>query len=212
GRRRNERVEAAEGVEDRQMGGWIEQRVMLVLAVQLDEPGGQILERSSRRERSVDEGAAASLCGDFAANEHLLVPALEDGFDRCGIFTGPDEVARRAAAQEQPHGLDQDGLPRAGLTGQNVQAGPEFNLDGVDDREVIYFEKAEHEKRENSNRSIGLTAILRVCYCVQSSRCPSGAQHMLRRPVCARLEGCPLPCWCRLKALPRPTPARVSSG
>src|SRR5439155_24182154 len=57
--------------------------------------------------------------------------------------------------------------------GQDVQAGLELHLDGVDHGQVTNFEKAEHEKRENSNPNIGLTAILGVCYCEHHRAVPA---------------------------------------
>ena len=60
---------------------------------------------------------------------------------------------------------------------------------------------------ENSNRNIGLTAFSHhdtVCTSdpglLPRWRCPSGAQLMSRRAVCARLEACSLPCCCRRRA------------
>ena len=47
-------------------------------------------------------------------------------------------------SQEQPHGLDEDGLPRAGFARQYVQTGVEFDLDRVDHGEMPNTQKAEH--------------------------------------------------------------------
>ena len=101
-----------------------------------------------------------------------------------GVLAGADEVARRAAAEQQADRLDEDRLAGPGLAGQDVEAGLELDLDRVDDREMLDAEEAEHaEKRENSNRNIGLTAVSRhdtvLHILVRGSapaRCPSGAQ------------------------------------
>ena len=74
-------------------------------------------------------------------------PRLEDGFDGGRVLAGADEVARRAAAEEQADRLDEDRLARAGFAGQDVEARLELDLDGVDDREVRDAEEAEHLKR-----------------------------------------------------------------
>ena len=100
----------------------IEQRLVLVLAVELDEAAGQLLERAGGRERAVDERAAAPLRGDLAADEQLLAAALEDGLDGGGVLAGADEVARGAAAEQQSDGLDENRLAGAGLAGQDVEA------------------------------------------------------------------------------------------
>ena len=55
GRRREQRVERAERVEDAEMRGRIEQRLVLVLAVQLDQAGRQVLQRAGGGEGAVDE-------------------------------------------------------------------------------------------------------------------------------------------------------------
>ena len=86
---------------------------------------------------AVDEGAAAALRGDLAPDQQLFAAALEDRFDRRGVFAGAHEVARRAPAEEQADGLDEDRLAGAGFARQDVQAGIEFDLDRVNHREVL---------------------------------------------------------------------------
>ena len=115
----------------------IEQRLMLVLTVELDQAVGQILQRAGRGQRAVDEGPAPSLRGDLAAHQQLFAAAFEDRFDRRGVFAGADEVAGGAAAEQQSDRLDEDRLAGAGLAGQDVQAGVEFDLDRVNHREVL---------------------------------------------------------------------------
>ena len=141
---------------------------MLVLPVQLDQTPGEILERAGRGERAVDEGAAASLGRDFAANQQLLPAAVEDRFDGRRVLAGPHEVARRSPAEQQADGFDQNRLAGAGFARQDVQARVEFDLDRVDDGEVPDAKEAEHDGRcvrrterkgKNSNRNIGLTAL-----------------------------------------------------
>ncbi len=115
----------------------IEQRLMLVLAVQLDQARGQILERAGGRERAVDERAAAALRGDLAPDEQFVAVRLSKIASTVGdLFAGPDEVAGGAAAEQQADGLDEDRLAGAGLAGQDVEARLELDLDRVDDREV----------------------------------------------------------------------------
>ena len=59
---------------------------------------------------------------------------------------GADEVGRRAAAEEQADRFDEDRLAGAGFAGEDVEAGLELDLDGVDDREVADAEEAKHRK------------------------------------------------------------------
>ena len=95
--RLDQRAKRAERVENRQMGRGIEQGLVLVLPVQLDQTPGQILERAGRGERAVDEGAAASLGRDFAANQQLLPAAVENRFDGRRVLPRSHEVARRSS-------------------------------------------------------------------------------------------------------------------
>src|SRR5207253_7192577 len=167
--------ETAERVERREMRRRIEQRLMFVLSVQLDEPRRQLLQGARRRERAVDERTASTLRRDLAADQQFFSAAVEDGFDGGDVLVGPDKVARRAPAQEQADRLNENRFAGSGFACQDIEAGVEFHLDRVDDREVADLQKAEHEKGKNSNGNIGLTAISRVCYPVRQSRCPSGA-------------------------------------
>jgi len=122
----------------------IQQCLVLVLTVELDQPRRQILQRARGGEPVVDEGATAALRRDFAANQQFLAAGFEDGFDERALFAGPDEVAGRAAAEQEADRLDENRLPRAGLAGQDVQAGLELDLDRVDDGEMLDAEKSEH--------------------------------------------------------------------
>ena len=126
------------------MRGGIEQRVVLVLPVKFDEASREVLERAGGRQLAVDVRAAPSLRGDLAANQQLFAARLEDGFDRGDVFAGTHEVARGPAAEQEPDGLDEDGLAGPGLPGQDVEARLEFHLDRVDHGEAFDAEKAQH--------------------------------------------------------------------
>src|SRR4029077_15760789 len=80
-RRGQQRFECTERIEHREVRGRIEQRLMLVLTVQLDETRRQVLQRTGRGEGAVDEGAAPALRGDLAAHQELFPAVLEDRFD-----------------------------------------------------------------------------------------------------------------------------------
>jgi hypothetical protein len=64
------------------MGGGIEQGVVFVLAVDLDQLGGEIFERARRGQLTIDESPAAPLGGHFPSNEEILTAMFKDGFDR----------------------------------------------------------------------------------------------------------------------------------
>ena len=133
---------------------------MLVLAVQLDQARRELLERADGGEVAVDERAAASLRRDFATDDELLaVGGFEDGFDIRRIFASSNEVSRRASAEEQADGFDEHRLAGARFAGQDVQARAELDFDRVDHGQSSDAQEAKHEKKENSNPNIGLTAV-----------------------------------------------------
>ena len=118
---------------------------MLVLAVEIDEHAGQFAQGRTRRERAVDERAAASLCGDLAAQEDLAaVGRFEDGLECRCILAGPDQVGRGAPADEQPDGSHQNRLARPRLAGEHIEAGLELELQAVDDRQMADRKEPQH--------------------------------------------------------------------
>ena len=69
---------------------------------------------------------------------------FEDRLDgRLGL-AGAHQIGRRAGAEQEADGLDEDRLARARLAGQDVEAGLELDLDGLDHREVADAEEAQH--------------------------------------------------------------------
>ena len=77
------------------MLGGIEQRLVFVLAVQVDELAPEFPQRRRRGERVVDERAAAALRRDLPSHDHLAaVRPLEDRLNRRGLLAGAHEVAR----------------------------------------------------------------------------------------------------------------------
>ena len=131
-------------VDKGQMRLGIEQRLMLVLTVQLDKASRQVPKRSSGGKRTVDEGSAASLAGDLPADDDLAATVLKNRFDGGVGLAGSNEVGRGAPAEQKPHGFHDDRLARSGLAGENVEARLELDLDGLNHREVADAQKAEH--------------------------------------------------------------------
>ena len=123
---------------------------MLVLAVELNQPAGEFLQRASGGQLTVHERAAATLARDLSADEALFPTAVENGLDGRGRLSRPDEVARRAAAEQKAHGFDQNRFAGTGLASQDVQAGVKLQFDRIDDRKVFNPEKAEHRERERT--------------------------------------------------------------
>ena len=67
------------------------------------------------------------------------------------VLAGAHEVARGPAAEQETHGLDQDGFTRAGFAGEDVQARLELDLGRVDDREPLDAEEAKHAERARTS-------------------------------------------------------------
>ncbi len=144
-------IKRAEGVERAEMSGGIEQRLVLVLAVQLDEPRRQILQGACRCHYSVDERPAPALSGNLAAHQKFVAAVLENRFDRRRILAGAYKVARRPAAKEESDGLDQDRFAGPGFPGEHVEARVELDLDRIDDREMFDAKKPQHAKKSRKH-------------------------------------------------------------
>jgi len=132
---------------------------MFVLAVDLDQIRRQFLQAASRRQRSIHERAAPALRANLAPHQDFRFSTLEDGFDCRSILTRPDQVTRCTSSKQQPDGLHENRFARSGFARQDVQAGVEFDLSRIDNREVGNAQETQHLKRENSNPNIGLTAV-----------------------------------------------------
>src|SRR5262249_48738527 len=138
------RIESTECVDDTKVGRGIQQRLVLVLSVQLDQAVGQFLERAGCGERTVHKRATSPLCGDLPPDEEVLASALEDRFYRRCVLACANEIAGGATTEQQPDSLDENRLSRTGFACQDVQAGVEFHLDRIDDRQMSNAQKAEH--------------------------------------------------------------------
>jgi hypothetical protein len=115
--------------------------------MQLDESRGEITERRRRGEGAVDKRPASALSRDVAADHELTtLGGLEDRLDCRLTLAGTDEILGRAGAQQQSDGLDKNGFARPGLTRQDVEAGLELDLNGLDDGEVAYAKETQHAR------------------------------------------------------------------
>ena len=78
-------IEAGVAIEQRELHRRIEQRLVLVLPVQIDQRSDGFAQRRGRDQLSVEEGTAPALGGDFASHDQLLARGrVEDRLDyRC---------------------------------------------------------------------------------------------------------------------------------
>jgi len=88
-----ELTEAAVLVEHRKVGGRVEQRLVLVLAVQLDQLCGEFAESRGGRECPTDERSASALVRQLASDNRLLAIMLENRLDDGVRFAGPHQVS-----------------------------------------------------------------------------------------------------------------------
>ena len=145
GHRRGLPFETGVGIEKAEVRGGIEQRLVLVLAVQLDEVGRHLAQHRGGGQRAVDERPAPPGCGDLPADQDLAaVRPLEDRLDGRGVGAGADQVGRGAAAQQEPDRFDEDGLARPGLAGEGGEARIEVDLNGFDHRQVADAKRTQH--------------------------------------------------------------------
>ena len=81
---------------------------------------------------------------DLAPNDDLVAAVFEDRFDGGLRLAGANQIGGRAGAEQQADRLDEDRLAGSGLAGQDVEAGLELDLDGLDHRKVADAEEAQH--------------------------------------------------------------------
>ena len=142
----------------------IEERLVLVLPVQLDEPPGQILERAGGRERAVDERAAASLRRDLATNQQLFAAAFEDAL-RSDAASSPVRTRSPEARppSSRPTASTRIDLPAPVSPVRTLRpASNSTSTASMTARCLMRRKRSIGERQdENSNRNIGLTAISR---------------------------------------------------
>src|SRR5688500_10247108 len=107
-------VETGVLVDQKEVCRGIEQRLMLMLSVELDEPPGEVAQGDSRCEGAIDERPAPTLDRYLASNDQLerfrtrLPVVLEYGFDGCLGLARADQVRRCPGAEEKSDRLDDD--------------------------------------------------------------------------------------------------------
>ena len=145
---RVERRRARVAVERAALHRGVEQRLVGVLAVEVDERAADLGELARGGEAAVDVGAAAAVAGQDAREHGLLAGRRVDeapfdpGFGRAVAH----ERGVGAAADEQLHRFDDEGLARAGLAGDRGHPGRgvEHQVQVGDDPEIDHVQFDEH--------------------------------------------------------------------
>ena len=154
-----------ESVEQCQLHRGFEQRLLVVLSVDVDEKPLEGLKQAERRGATIDmqamppgarEDTPKNQAGLASAQEIVLIQKPED-LDVAAHIKNPrdlrlfstrsNRVGRRAAADEQIDSIDQDGLSSAGLAGQYRKSIRKLEPDVLDDREVPDAELGQHMGR-----------------------------------------------------------------
>jgi hypothetical protein len=158
------RFQGAKSIEQAAVGGSINQSALVVLAVNLDQRGAELLHHLHAHRLIVDEGARAPVGELHAAQDELVL-----GRDIVGQIVGQEQRARRmsaldlehgshlalldplphqrlvaAGAQSQCKGIEQDRLTGAGLAGEHGKPGGEIDVEPVDQDDVADRKSGEH--------------------------------------------------------------------
>ncbi len=146
----------------------LEQRLRLVLTVQIDEEAADLGEDRGAHGAPIDPGARATGGGDLALedDERLLrvdAPFVEKGRDlrpvgdvehalhRGAFGTGTDQIRAGAFPEQQSQRTDDDRLARTRLTGEHIESARERQRQRFDDGEVPDAQLGQH--RVGSSRS-----------------------------------------------------------
>ena len=156
-------------VEDPKLLGRPKEGVVRMLALQVHQAGAEVPQGPGRDRGIVDPGARTPVRGDPAAEDCLsaiLEPELpaelrdlgqirriEGGRDLGPLRARAHHRAARTSAEREAERIDQDGLPRAGLPGENGQPGAELHVEPVDDREVADCEVDQHGPAADGGRA-----------------------------------------------------------
>jgi hypothetical protein len=144
----NEVLRAAERVQQLELRAGQHQLAVLVLAVERQQRRRELLQVGRGRPAPVDVGPGAPRRGDTPRQHDVLaVGALEQPLDVGLVGPGPHDPRPRAAAQQQVQRVREHRLARAGLPGEDVQAGREAQLGPFDEEEVLDAQLQEHAPR-----------------------------------------------------------------
>ena len=142
------------------MGGGIDQRALVVLAVDLDQRGAELLHHLHAHRLIVDEGARAPVGELHAAQDQLVLGGdivgleqrarrmsardLEHGGHLALLGALPHQRLVAAGAQSQRKGIEQDRLAGAGLAGEHGKPLGEIDVEPVDQDDVADRKSGEH--------------------------------------------------------------------
>ena len=151
----------AEGVEDGELFGGVEEGLMVVGAVDVHEPFAERGEDGEGGGRAVDELAVRAGAGEIAFEDELFVFAgfeavflkeagqggakaldAQDGLDGATVAAVPDEGTVGALAEDEVESADDDGLAGTGLAGDDIAPGLELKREVRDQGKVFNAQRS----------------------------------------------------------------------
>src|SRR5688572_24406992 len=161
---------AGECVEDATLRVFVDQRLRLMLSVQVHEPTTNLGKARRSRGGVVDPCAGAARDSHFAAQhdatlleldaaliEHPLdiglVGDVEHALDHRAIGAGANEVSTGAFPEEQTERADDDGLPRARFAGKDIESRRQRQRQRLNDGEVANAQLGQHYSPSSRSRS-----------------------------------------------------------
>ena len=156
------RIDPPISVEQGTVAARIEQAAIVVLAVNLDQKRAKLALEAGGDRLIVDEGAAAAVGLDDAADDQRLarLPGeavlveqgegrvaggnLEGDADRRLPLPAAHQRALRAHAEREPQRIEQDRFAGPGLAGEHAEARPEFEIERFDQHDVADREAGQH--------------------------------------------------------------------
>ena len=160
--RRDLLLEPGKGVEQLAVGRGIDQRALVMLAVDLDQRGADRLQGLHADRLVVDEGAGAAVGELHAAQDHftgivetvfgqdlcrrMALGHIEGGGDLALLHAMANQARIAAAAERQREGIEQDGFARAGLAGQHREATGKLDIEPFDQDDVTDRQTRQHAK------------------------------------------------------------------
>jgi hypothetical protein len=145
------------------MGGGIDQRAVVVLAVDLDQSRAQFLHHLNADRLVVDKGAGAAIRELHPAQDQfvlggnivglqerarrMLLADLEGGGDLALLHALAHQRLIAAGAERQREGVEQNRLAGAGLAGEHGQPAGEIDVEPIDQDYIADGKPGEHDAR-----------------------------------------------------------------
>ena len=136
GHRRTLPLEPAEGVEQFALPALIEETLLIVLAVDLNQPAGDIDQAGGSDGLVIHSGGGAARRRNLADADERLRHPVEQGLDPCLVGAMPDQGGVGPGADGEPQGIDEQALAGTGLSGQHIEPRLEGDGQPLDQGEV----------------------------------------------------------------------------